>query len=189
MYGRNAANSGNVSLASSATLAPAAGHWFKSLVAPTDGKLTVDGTATPVATGVTGCQSANGCVVVSVPTGSAGSRMIGNPFPYNVDWSKVRVRVNGDIHTPSAAESSSFLDNQIWIWNGASYGTWDDVADPGNLQYFKSFFIKVLASGVGQNIELLIPAESSTVPVTALPSDFTERLAAAPRSWLEGLRD
>ena len=186
LYGRNAANNGNVSLTATATLAPAAGHWFRSLTAPVGGKLTVAGTATPVQTGLNGCQSANGCVVISVPTGSAAARMIGNPFPYNVDWSKVRVRVggiNGRSYTPTEAFNNDFVNKQIWTWNGYDYTTWDDAADPGNLLYFKSFFIKVMPSGVGRTIDLLIPATCSDVPVTALPSGFTQRLAAIVRSW------
>ena len=52
-----------------------------------------------------------------------------------------------------------------------------------------SLFIKVLPGGVDQTIDLLIPAESSTVPVTALPTDFAARLAAASRGWAQSLLD
>ena len=186
LYGRNGTNSGNVALASNATLAPDAGYWFKSLTAPVDGKLQViEGRTTPVESGVTGCQSVNGCAVIPVAGATAGARLIGNPFAYHVDWSKVRVRVNGiDLYTPSQAFAANLLSKQIWIWNGASYDTWDDASDPGNLQYFKSFFIKVLPGGVGKTIELLIPALPSGVPLSARPSGVAERLAAALRDWL-----
>ena len=186
LYGRNLANSGNVALAGNATLNNGSGYWFKSLVTPVNNQLTVTGSTTLVQTGVTGCQSAIGCVVIAVPTGTAASRMIGNPFPYNVDWSKVRVRVGGvggTIHTPTQAFDATILNKQIWIWNGNDYTTWDDSTDPGNLQYFKSFFIKVMTNGVGQTIDLLIPAEFSDVPVTTLPTGFAERLATVVRSW------
>lgn len=186
LYGRNVANNGNVALASSANLNNGSGYWFKSLVTPINNQVTVTGTATLVQTGVTGCQSTNGCVVIAVPTGTAAARMIGNPFPYNVDWSKVRVRVGGSggtLYTPTGAFDHSILNKQIWIYNGNDYTTWDDSTVPGNLQYFKSFFIKVMTNGVGQTIDLLIPAEPSDVPVTALPTGVTERLAAVVRSW------
>ena len=189
-YGRNGTNSGNVALAKTASLAPAAGYWFKSLTAPIDGTLTIAGTATVVETDVTGCTSANGCVVIPVATGTAAARLIGNPFPYDVDWSKVRVRVNGTVYTPGNAFNNGYLDKQIWIWNGNNtYDTWDDATEPGNLQYFKSFFIKVLPGGSGQSIELLIPAEVSTIPVTAVPTDLAERLAALVRAGSAALRD
>ena len=193
LYGRNATNSGNVQLAKTAELASEAGYWFKSLTAPVDGKLQIAaGTATPVETGIAGCQSANGCAVIPVATGTAAARMIGNPFPYNVDWSQVRVRVgglDGQVYTPSAAFDAELVNKQIWIWNGASYDTWDDADDPGNLHYFKSFFIKVMTSGVGKTIDLLIPAEASGVPMTALPTGFAERLAATARAWSGAVLD
>ena len=193
LYGRNQNNSGNSYLTTTAaTLANGHGYWFKSLVDPVGNRLQVtSGTATEVQTGIDGCQSANGCVVISVPTvpGTTAARMIGNPFPYNIDWSKVRVRVNGNVYTPSLAFDFSLVNKQIWIWNGASYDTWDDYADPGNLQGFKSFFIKVMSNGWGQTIDLLIPAEFSDVPVTALPTGFAERLAALPRAWGQAMLD
>ncbi|WP_295579718.1 hypothetical protein [uncultured Lamprocystis sp.] len=39
----------------------------------------------PAQTGLSGCQSANGCFVASVATTVAGTRMIGNPFRFAVD--------------------------------------------------------------------------------------------------------
>jgi hypothetical protein len=93
----------------------------------------------------------------------------------------VRVRVGGTLYTPSTAQTANLLSNQIWIWNGNTYETWDDSVKPGNLQYFKSFFIKVLPGGVGQTIDLLIPAQQSTL--SARPA------AARPwyLAWLDAL--
>lgn len=186
IYQRNLTNTANTAMQSTSTLSSGAGYWIKSFDAPVNGKLVVEGAATPVQMGVVGCQSVQGCAIVSVPIGTvAGTRMLGNPFPYPVDWSKVRVRVGSTIYTPNEAFANNILDKQIWIWNGASYDTWDDSTDPGNLQYFKSFFIKVLAtSGIGQTIDLLIPAESSTL--SALSSGFGEKLVSTPvthHSW------
>lgn len=194
LFGRNAANSGNVQLSKDATLASKAGYWFNSYTAPTDNKLQIKtGSATPVETGIEGCLSDHGCAVIPVATSSAGTRMIGNPFPFNVDWSMVRVRVvSADktfLYLPHEAHADNILDKQIWIWNGNDYTTWDDDAEKGNLQYFKSFFIKVLPGGVNKTIDLLIPAEASTVPVTAVPAGFAGRLADLPRAWGQALLD
>lgn len=46
-----------------------------------------------------------------------------------------------------------------------------------------------MTNGVGQTIDLLIPATFTDVPVTALPTGFTERLAAVVRSWSQSARD
>ena len=40
--------------------------------------------------------------------------------------------------------------------------SFDDNASPGNLQYFKSFWIKVLPGAAGKTVELLIPDIAST---------------------------
>ncbi|MEK8095468.1 hypothetical protein WOC76_23700 [Methylocystis sp. IM3] len=164
LYGRNATNSGNTLLTSSAALGSGAGYWIKSFSAPVNGVLTVAGAAAAPTTGVSGCQSLVGCVVVAVGSTTAGSRMLGNPFGYDVPWSKVRIRVGGSsgtVYTPSAADAAGYVSKQIWIWNGSSYDTWDDATTPGNLKYSQSFFMKVLTGGAGQTIELLIPVNST----------------------------
>jgi hypothetical protein len=188
VYGRNATNSGNTSLFTSSTLANGAGYWLKSSAAPVNGTLNVVGAAATLSTGLTGCQSLAGCVVLSVNTTAAGTRMLGNPFPYDVAWSQVRIRVGGAIYTPSAAAalSANFLSNQIWIWNGSSYDTWDDTVTPGNLKYSQGFFIRVLAGGVGQTIDLLVPAASSTI-VTSLPQRLMDQVAGASRAVAEAV--
>ncbi|MEK8095467.1 hypothetical protein WOC76_23695 [Methylocystis sp. IM3] len=164
LYGRNATNSGNTLLTSSDTLGSGAGYWIKSFSAPLNGKLTVAGAAAAPTTGVSGCQSLVGCVVVAVGSTTAGSRMLGNPFGYDIPWSQVRIRVggaSGTVYTPTAADAAGYVSKQIWIWNGSSYDTWDDATTPGNLKYSQSFFMKVLTGGAGQTIELLIPVNST----------------------------
>ena len=183
VYGRNATNSGNTSLFTSSTLANGAGYWLKSSEAPVNGTLNVAGAAATITTGLTGCQALTGCVVLSVKSTAAGTRMLGNPFGYDVAWSQVRIRVGGSagtIYTPSEALTAGYLSNQIWIWNGSSYDTWDDTVTPGNLKYSQGFFIRVLAGGVGQTLDLLVPAASSTI-VTSLPQRLMDQVAdAAP---------
>ncbi|MFM8442653.1 MAG: choice-of-anchor R domain-containing protein [Methylococcus sp.] len=164
------------------------GYWLKSFDAPAGGgKLTVTGTATP-----TDVVQADGCAVANckaIPLTVAANRynLVGNPFPYNVDWSKVRVRVkNGatlvGVYTPSQAETpANVLSKQIWIWNGTTYETWDDDTNKGNLKYLQSFWVKVLPGAVGKTIELLIPAEASTLSQAA-PTGLPWYLA-----WLDVL--
>lgn len=193
MYGRNATNTGNTALSTASTLTSGAGYWIKSYTAAVNGKLTVAGAAGTVtpSSSLTGCQSLVGCAVIPVSTTSAAARMIGNPFGYDVEWSQVRIRVggsNGTIYTPTQAAVANILSNQIWIWNGSgSYDTWDDVVVPGNLQYSKSFFIRVLSSGVGQTIDLLIPATSSSLTVVSLPERIIQSLAQLPRLFAQNL--
>jgi len=167
MYQRSLSAGAYATLAGTSPLALGAGYWIKSLQAPVGGQLTVAGSDTPVATGVAGCQSATGCFIAPVYLSGQplGTKLIGNPFPYEVDWSQVRVRVNGlDTLTPSEAQDANLLSNQLWVWNGTGYDTWSDrVPNQGSLPYFKAFWVKVLPGGTGQTIELLIPAEISSV--------------------------
>jgi len=151
---------------------------------------TTGATATPV-TQPAGCFVTN-CVVLNVPSATAGTRMIANPLPYNIDWSKVRVRVGGvggTIYTPTEAFNNSVLSNQIWIWNGTNYSTWNAGANTGNLQYFKSFFVRVLASGADKTIDLLIPALVSTLesPTPLQTAGEPSSLDANARSALPAL--
>jgi hypothetical protein len=189
VFGRNATNSGNSSLFSSSKLANGAGYWLKSSEAPVSGTLNVAGVAATVTTGLTGCQSLVGCVVLPVNTTAAAARMFGNPFGYDVAWSQVRVRVGGSagtIYTPSEAQTAGYLSKQIWIWNGSSYDTWDDTVTPGNLKYSQGFFIKVLAGGVGQTIDLLVPAASSTI-TGSLPQQLMDQMVSVSRSLAEAV--
>ena len=154
------------------------GYWLKSYQAPTNGTLTMEGTATPTdVTQAQGCYSANGCKAITVTTytsvaGVAGNRynLVGNPFPYNVEWSKVRIRVDGSASTltPTQANAANIVSNTVNIWNdtGTGYNSLKDVApSPAtpNLQYFKSFWVNVLPGAAGHTVELLIPAEQSTL--------------------------
>lgn len=178
----------NVRLLASDAFNPNLGYWIKSFQAPTGGKLSItSGNETPVTLGG-GCGSANGCAVIPVTTPGNVNRynLVPNPFPYAVDWSKVRVRVTANstatVYSPCqaygmttlqgctgpAAEPASppVLSNQISIWNdtGNDYDNITDLAPSlGNLRYFKSFWVKVLPGASGKTIELLIPAEVSTM--------------------------
>ena len=162
-------------LTSDISLSTGIGYWLKSYQAPTNGTLTMEGTATPTdVTQAQGCYSANGCKAITVTAyttvGSNRYNLVGNPFPYNVEWSKVRIRVDGSASTltPTQANTANIVSNTVNIWNdtGTGYNSFTDVtpspATP-NLQYFKSFWVNVLPGAVGHTVELLIPAEQSTL--------------------------
>ena len=173
-------------------LSTGTGYWFKSHEAPTDNKLQITGTTTPVTvTAANGCASANGCAAVTVSANATANRyyLVGNPFPYAVDWAQVRVRVggeNGTVYTPSAANTANLLSNQIWVWNATNtgYDTYNDstLGMIGNLAYFKSFWVQAGSDADGQRIELLIPAAVTTHSSLAAPST-TPRLASAAQPW------
>jgi len=171
------------------------GYWLKSYQAPTNGLLTMDGTTTPTdVTPAQGCYSANGCKAITVTTIKSSNRynLVGNPFAYPIDWSKVRVRVDGSALTltPFAANSAGYISNNVNIWNGTTYDSFNDVSPTlGNLQYFKSFLVNVLPGAFGHTIELLIPAEQSTLSQNqALPAN-PEQLATLEMPWYMGWLD
>lgn len=127
-----------------------------------------------------GCQSLVGCYVASINTNAAGTKMIGNPFGFDVDWSNVRIRVGGSggtIYTPSEAVTANIVSNQFWIWNGNTYNSWNDSSNPGSLLYSKSFFVRVLPGGVSQTIDLLIPVRSSSLTTGSLTKGVVQRVA------------
>lgn len=197
MYERDVTTSpaNYVKLQTTSLIAPGGGYWIKSLSAPVDGKLRVGGTATAASvTAVEGCASANGCMAVTVSTVSGDNRynLVGNPFPYPVDWAKVRVRIDSNTTTltPSAAETAGYLSKQIWIWNGTNtYDTWSDISipNPGNLKYSQSFWVNVLPGAYNHTVELLIPAEASTHG-QVMPATDT-RIASAQLPWYLGWLD
>ena len=182
-------------LTSDISLNVGTGYWLKSYQAPTNGLLTMDGTTTPTdVTPAQGCASANGCKAITVTTikGSNRYNLVGNPFTYPIDWSKVRVRVDGSALTltPVAANSAGYISNNVNIWNGTTYDSFNDVSPTqGNLQYFKSFWVNVLPGAFGHTIELLIPAEQSTLSQNqALPAN-PEQLATLEMPWYLGWLD
>lgn len=121
--------------------------------------------------------------------------MIGNPFPYNVNWAQVRIQVDGSASTPtpSAAEIAGYLAKTIWIWNGTTYETYDDSTPAmiGNLQYFQSFWVKILPGTVTptlHTLRLLIPSVEYTHSQLA-PTSGEWLAAARPwcQAWLDAL--
>jgi hypothetical protein len=183
------------------TLAVGTGYWIKSYQAPAGGMLSVTGSATPApVTQGQGCAVAAGCRALTVTTVSGDNRynLVGNPFPYAIDWSKVRVRVNGanTTYTPCQAAglavgdgcsgtpaAPAVISNTVNIWNGTTYVAFTDLApNQGNLQYFKSFWVNVLPGAAGQTVELLIPAEQTTLPLS-LAAPAAAQAMAATSDW------
>ena len=164
--GRDASTGRNLRLAADSEPSPGAGYWIRSLDAPVDGVLAViEGTGTEVTDTSEDCTSVGGCVAVAFHGSGdpVGLALVGNPLPYDIDWSLVRVRANGvDLYTPAEAEAANLLSNQVWVWNGVAYDTGSDAAPTrGDLRYFKSFWVEVLPGAAGTDLELLLPAQSS----------------------------
>lgn len=176
-----------VKLLASTPLQVGVGYWIKSLSSPVNNRLTVNGSTTPTDVAWPDCASANGCKAIALTTVSGQNRynLVGNPFPYAIDWSKVRVRVggsggtvyspcqafgvlSGDCTGPAASVAHPpVIDNAINIWEctpTCDYHVYSDLSpDKGNLKYFMSFWVNVLPGAFEQTVELLIPAEASTL--------------------------
>ena len=170
LYTRDAGAAGSggtyVMSATTDSVTPGTGYWFKSKATPVGGgNLTVSGTATPPVTGLTGCTSSIGCVALPVTTVAGQNRynLLGNPFPYNVPWAYVRELVdNTTVYTPTQAQAAGIIANTIWIWSGTSYDTYSDtVPTQGSLQYFTAFWVNVLPGANNHTVKLLIPALAS----------------------------
>ena len=175
VYRHDAATNAYVQLALTDTLQRGTGYWIKSFQAPALNRLAIAGvnpTVTPITAPVTqaqGCASANGCFAISVTAVAGQSRynLLGNPFPWAVDWSQARVRVDGSAstYTPSQAAAANVLAATFWTWNGTSYDVYSDTApNIGNLPYFGSFWVQALAGGAGHTVELLVPKLATTRP-------------------------
>ena len=120
-----------------------------------------------------GCASANGCFALTLNNfgGSVSQplRLAGNPFPWKIDWSKVRVRVTlpnflRPAYTPAEAHSLGYMNKQFWVWNGASYDAYSDSGPTlGSLPYQGSFWVTLGANAQGRPVELLIPKDPTTL--------------------------
>jgi hypothetical protein len=180
---------------------PGIGYWLRSFEVPVNGLLTLTGTATPVATGATGCPSAAGCYVIPLTVAANRYHLIGNPLPYDLDWAQARLLVdNATAYSPSAAKAARYLDNTFWLWNSTNsgYDSCNDVT-PGMtcpVPLYKAFWIQVLPGGtldpMPASLKLLIPARSTTLGQAA-PATPATRAARPPASspgwlaWLDGL--
>ena len=202
MYGNDLVNNSNLKLAVGDTLSNGTGYWIKSFSNPAGGaNLTVTGDAPGVVFSGE-CAVDDGCKAIAVTTVSGADRfnLVGNPFPYDVDWAQVRVRLTASdgetvigTYTPSQAAGVAasgnanppVMSNAIWIYSGTQYETWTDVSVPnsGNLKYFQSFWVKVYAAVAANNytVELLIPAKASTHGQFAPAGDT--RLAQTNLPW------
>ncbi len=146
------------------------GNWLYSTNA---GTLFLDGTATATVP----CSTYNSSDPAAAPdlvgncfaidlTPSSGSdiwQLIGNPFPYTVDWRNVRVAsYDGSTwtqSTPSQAVTDNRMAKEYWFWNG-SYQTRDDVTPGllGVLQPQESVWVQIKSGSSGlSGFKLLIP--------------------------------
>jgi len=201
-------------LAATETMNLDTGYWVRTFQNPRQGNLLAScpNSTTPApVTQAQGCSSNKGCRAITLTSAATDlQNIVENPFPYAVDWSTVRVRIDGNTatYTPSQAAGvagsgnapTPVISNVINIRNGTAYDTYSDTGpSTGNLAYFKSFWVKVLAGAQGHAVELLIPKvpgnkrngqprQSSALPaqvnsLLASNASPASRSAALTSSW------
>uniref|UniRef100_UPI004055A790 Lcl C-terminal domain-containing protein n=1 Tax=Candidatus Electronema sp. TaxID=2698783 RepID=UPI004055A790 len=144
------------------------GNWLYSLNA---GTLFLDGTATATVpcSNYGDTDLVGNCFAIDLtPSASDIWQMVGNPFPYTVDWRNVRVASSLDgttwmQYTPSeaAAPAVNLMAKEFWQY-GSSYETKDDatLGSIGALRPQESVWVRIksgsssLSAG---NFKLLIP--------------------------------
>lgn len=176
VWRRDAVNDQNVILPSTASvMGQGTGYWLKTI----GGGAKIgwnDATATPLTTSAN-CPSSVGCYAITLATPAADRyNLVGFPLPYPVAWWDARVEVDGTAYTLAAAETAGYLASTYWVWNGNGYDVFDDTT-PGVLgvnQPWRGLWVKVLASGVGKTIKLLVPAipRVSQAPVFGPPANL-----------------
>ncbi len=168
-YSWNPGNQDYVQETAAAPLTLGAGNWVYSTAAAT---LALDGAATPT-TDCTAYGSSGQCFDIDLaiaPSGQNHWNMVGQPFPYTVNWADVKVAVSSDggvtwtAYTPSAAETAGYASKTFHRWTGSAYEPKDD-STPGSigiLQPQEAVWLRSLGSYSGpapQKLKLLIPAQ------------------------------
>ncbi|MGX9727487.1 MAG: Lcl C-terminal domain-containing protein [Candidatus Electronema sp. VV] len=97
------------------------------------------------------------------PSASDIWQIIGNPFPYAVDWRNVRVASSDGTtwtqHTPSEAATANLMAKEFWRY-GSGYETKDDVTSGliGALRPQESVWVRIKSGSNGlSGFKLLIP--------------------------------
>jgi subtilisin family serine protease len=144
------------------------GYW---IISPTggafldDGELDIEGTSA-APSDISGCASANGCVVIQLNSPAAGSdyewNLVAHPLAYPVDWADVRILVDDatPTYTPSEAETADYVSATYQAWTGSGYQPYDDTNPAlfGILQPGHGIWVKTLPGAIGHSIKLLVPA-------------------------------
>ena len=141
------------------------GNWLYSLNA---GTLFLSGTATTTAP----CSNygetdlVGNCFTIDLtPSASDIWQIIGNPFPYTVDWRNVRIASSADgtnwtQYTPTAAAGANLMAKEYWYWTGSGYDTKDDSTPTkiGALKPQESVWVRIKSGSSGlSEFKLLIP--------------------------------
>ncbi|MGR0481468.1 MAG: Lcl C-terminal domain-containing protein [Candidatus Electronema sp. V4] len=155
--------------AGTAPLQPGIGNWLYSVNA---GTLFLSGAAAAtVPCASYGSGLLGKCFAIDLtPSGSDIWQIIGNTFPYAVDWRNVRVASSSDggttwtQRTPSQAADAgvNLMAKEYWRWSGSSYETKDDVTlgSIGALKPQESVWVRIKSGSNGLsagNFKLLIP--------------------------------
>lgn len=161
---------GYFQLATSEPLSQGIGYWIYSVKA---GTLEVNGLPTPTINS-NECPGINGCVEIPLTWPPSGRRfwnnMVGNPFPYAVDWSNVVVVVTPSdgssplTLTPSQAYEKKFLLSSFYRYESKRLIAYNDVTPGmrGLIMPFESIWVHTLDpqdhAFPASAIKLLIPA-------------------------------
>jgi len=133
------------------------------------------------------CGSLVGCyeIPLTAPDDALSDRynMIGNPFSFPLNWSGVRVVVNGIAYKPHEASDMGYVDKNFWKYNGAGYDSFDDITlgMQGELDPHQSIWVRTLGGSSGKTVSLLIPAGQTFEP--PLPPFAINNPVPAPGSF------
>ena len=109
---------------------------------------------------------------------TAGWNMIGDPFPFNVDWNSVLVTYQGRTRTVSDAVALGWLRPALYRYTANGYAF--ESLPGGMLMPWEGNWIRVLKGSSVDPVVLSIPPIPSHLVPTASSLSSTSRLAAAP---------
>ncbi len=169
VYERDEANDSYVMLNLSSLLQQGIGYWVLQITG-SDVDFAPAGAPTPVTMNNPLCPSPQaGCFEIDLTPPEAGGtslfNLIGHPFDVPVNWSAIRLVVNGSqVCTPQQAAANNLLTDAFWHYNGNGYDNFSTSIPPGggSFEAFKGYWVELLQGTVGETVTLLIPKGPAT---------------------------
>ncbi len=164
LYKRDATTDAYSLLSLASPMALGEGYWIISLDATV---WDVSGTETARDTSNANCITVDGCYVINLTPPGVGQpprfNLIGHVFSFDVDWTDVRVEVNGTAYTPSGAKAAGYMEKSMWIYNGNGYDVFDDTTPgmEGTLMAQDGIWVEVFNGAAGKSIKLLVPVRNT----------------------------
>ncbi|MGX9727492.1 MAG: choice-of-anchor Q domain-containing protein [Candidatus Electronema sp. VV] len=151
------------------TLTFGGGNWLYSLNAGSPLALTATMDTPTVSCSTYNASLTGNCYAINLTpsTGSDIWQIVGQTFPYIVDWADVRVAASTDggatwtTYTPSEAEAANLMLKTWWRYTGSAYDSYDDSTPGmiGTLRPQESFWVRIKSGSSSlSNFKLLIPA-------------------------------